>query len=90
MELILKDKLVFQIDFLMVIYGNMKVKDIVRLILKNIRLLQGSTYENVFVDVNDIVFDKNGSVYPDINDMLRRLYVACSRTKTDLIICYGR
>lgn len=51
---------------------------------------QGSTYENVFVDVNDIVFDKNGSVYPDINDMLRRLYVACSRTKTDLIICYGR
>ena len=74
----------------MVIYGNMKVKDIVRLILKNIRLLQGSTYENVFVDVNDIVFDKNGSVYPDINDMLRRLYVACSRTKTDLIICNGR
>lgn len=51
---------------------------------------QGSTYENVFVDVNDIVFDKNGQVYPDINDMLRRLYVACSRTKTDLIICYGR
>lgn len=51
---------------------------------------QGSTYENVFVDVNDIIFDKNGQVYPDINDMLRRLYVACSRTKTDLIICYGR
>ena len=51
---------------------------------------QGSTYENVFVDVNDIVFDKTGSIYPNIDDMLRRLYVACSRTKTDLIICYGR
>lgn len=70
-------------------YGNMKVKDIVRLILKNIRLSQGSTYENVFVDVNDIVFDREGKVYPNIEDMLRRLYVACSRTKKDLIIAYG-
>ncbi len=51
---------------------------------------QGSTYENVFVDVNDIVFDRTGQVYPNIDDMLRRLYVACSRTRTDLIICYGR
>lgn len=74
----------------MVIYGNMKVKDIVRLILKDIRFLQGSTYENVFVDVNDIVFDREGKIYPDIEDMLRRLYVACSRTRKDLIICYGR
>lgn len=74
----------------MVIYGNMKVKDIVRLILKDIRFLQGSTYENVFVDVNDIVFDKNGQIYPNLDDMLRRLYVACSRAKKDLIICYGR
>ncbi|MBP3201304.1 MAG: ATP-binding domain-containing protein [Lachnospiraceae bacterium] len=68
----------------------MKVKDIVRLILKDIRFLQGSTYENVFVDVNDIVFDREGKIYPDIEDMLRRLYVACSRTRKDLIICYGR
>lgn len=51
---------------------------------------QGSTYENVFVDVNDIVFDKNGQIYPNLDDMLRRLYVACSRAKKDLIICYGR
>ena len=36
------------------------------------------------------VFDRNWQVYPNIDDMLRRLYVACSRTKTDLIICYGR
>lgn len=50
---------------------------------------QGSTYENVFVDVNDIVFDKDGRIYPNIDDVLRRLYVACSRTKTDLIICCG-
>lgn len=71
------------------IYGNMKVKDIVRLIMKVIRLMQGSTYENVFVDVNDIVFDREGRIYPNIEDMLRRLYVACSRTKKDLIIAYG-
>ena len=51
---------------------------------------QGSTYENVFVDVNDIVFDRNGQIYPNLDDMLRRLYVACSRAKKDLIICYGR
>lgn len=74
----------------MVIYGNMKVKDIVRLILKDIRFLQGSTYENVFVDVNDIVFDREGRIYSNIEDILRRLYVACSRTKKDLIIAYGR
>ena len=51
---------------------------------------QGSTYENVFVDVNDIVFDKEGRIYSNIEDILRRLYVACSRTKKDLIIAYGR
>lgn len=52
--------------------------------------MQGSTYENVFVDVNDIVFDKEGRIYSNIEDILRRLYVACSRTKKDLIIAYGR
>ena len=51
---------------------------------------QGSTYENVFVDVNDIVFDREGRIYSNIEDILRRLYVACSRTKKDLIIAYGR
>lgn len=51
---------------------------------------QGSTYDNVFVDVNDIVFDREGRIYPNIEEVLRRLYVACSRTKNDLIICYGR
>lgn len=50
---------------------------------------QGSTYENVFVDVNNMVYDKNGKPYSNIDDMLRRLYVACSRTKHQLVLCYG-
>lgn len=50
---------------------------------------QGSTYNNVFVDLNDILFDKNGVPYNDIDDLLRRVYVACSRAKNELIICYG-
>ena len=50
---------------------------------------QGSTYDNVFVDVNNMVFDSNGKPYVGIDDMLRRLYVACSRTRQNLILCYG-
>lgn len=49
---------------------------------------QGSTYDNVFVDMNDMMYDKNGMIYRDINELNRRLYVACSRSKKDLIICY--
>lgn len=49
---------------------------------------QGSTYTNVFVDLTDMIINKNGLMYTDIDDMLRRLYVACSRTKKNLIICY--
>lgn len=51
---------------------------------------QGSTYTNVFVDVNNMVYDKNGHPYTDRDDMLRRLYVACSRARTKLWLCYGR
>lgn len=51
---------------------------------------QGSTYDTVFVDVNDIVYDKTGKPYSDIDDLLRRLYVACSRARKELILCYGR
>lgn len=51
---------------------------------------QGSTYDNVFVDANDIIYDKNGYIYSNIDEMLRRLYVACSRAHKELIICYGR
>lgn len=50
---------------------------------------QGSTYNVALVDVNDIVFDRNGYLYNDIDEMNRRLYVACSRCKDKLIIAYG-
>lgn len=50
---------------------------------------QGSTYDNVFVDINDMCYDKNGIPYNDIDDLLRRLYVACSRCRNKLYICYG-
>lgn len=51
---------------------------------------QGSTYENIFVDVNDIVYNKFGQPYTNQDDLLRRLYVACSRAKNKLILCYGK
>lgn len=50
---------------------------------------QGSTYDTVFIDLNDMVFNKNGIIYPDKEDLLRRIYVACSRARSNLIICYG-
>lgn len=50
---------------------------------------QGSTYNTVFVDVNDIVYDKYNRPYTDQDDLLRRLYVACSRASDKLILCYG-
>lgn len=51
---------------------------------------QGSTYDNVYVDINDIVYDKTGMPYANADEMLRRLYVACSRARKKLIMCYGR
>lgn len=51
---------------------------------------QGSTYKNVFVDINDIVYDKYGNPYNDTSDLLRRLYVACSRASDNLFLYYGR
>lgn len=50
---------------------------------------QGSTYANVYVDINDMVFDKNNIIYSNMDNMLRRLYVGCSRAKSKLILCYG-
>ena len=49
---------------------------------------QGSTYENVFVDATDIIFSSTGQPYTNMDEVLRRLYVACSRTSSDLIISY--
>lgn len=53
-------------------------------------VMQGSTYDTVFVDVNNMVYDKNGYPYANQDDLLRRLYVGCSRAHKELIICYGR
>ena len=50
---------------------------------------QGSTYETVFVDINNMVYDKLGHPYTNQDDVLRRLYVACSRASKELILCYG-
>lgn len=50
---------------------------------------QGSTYDTVFVDLNDMIYDKNHRFYANTDDLLRRIYVACSRAHSNLIICYG-
>lgn len=57
--------------------------------MKVAMFMQGSTYDVAFVDVNDIVYDKNGRPYSNQDDLLRRLYVACSRARKELILCYG-
>ena len=51
---------------------------------------QGSTYDNVFIDLNDIAFTSTGIFYADKEDMLRRLYVACSRARKEIVISYGK
>ena len=51
---------------------------------------QGSTFDTTFVDVNDIVFDKYGQPYTDAEEINRRLYVACSRSKNKLYLKYGK
>lgn len=50
---------------------------------------QGSTFDTIFVDVDDIVFDKYGHPYTDAEEMNRRLYVALSRCKNKAYIKYG-
>lgn len=50
---------------------------------------QGSTYDTVFVDVNNMVYDRMGHPYANQDDLLRRLYVGCSRAHKELVICYG-
>lgn len=50
---------------------------------------QGSTYDTVFVDVNDMIYKRNGKPYTNQDDLLRRLYVACSRASKELILCYN-
>lgn len=50
---------------------------------------QGSTFDTALVDVNDIVYDKFGHPYGDVEEVNRRLYVACSRCKNKLYLRYG-
>ena len=47
---------------------------------------QGSTFDTSFVDVIDIVYDKYGHPYTDVEDINRRLYVACSRCRNKLYL----
>lgn len=51
---------------------------------------QGSTFDTVLVDVDDIVFDKNGVVYTNCEEVNRRLYVACSRAKNKLYLKFNK
>lgn len=50
---------------------------------------QGSTYDNVFVDLKDMLYDKNNNIHNNFELMFRLIYVACSRTKFNLYINYG-
>ena len=50
---------------------------------------QGSTFDTSLVDVNDIVYDKFGHPYGDVEEVNRRLYVACSRCKNKLYLKFG-
>lgn len=49
---------------------------------------QGSTYDNVFVDLTDMIYTVTGTVYTNYQDVLRRVYVACSRARKELIISF--
>lgn len=51
---------------------------------------QGSTFDTILVDVNNIVFDKYGRPYTNAEDTNRRLYVACSRCRNKLYLKYGK
>lgn len=51
---------------------------------------QGSTFDNVFVDVNNIVFDILGHLRSDLKQINRTLYTACSRCKNKLYLRFGK
>lgn len=58
--------------------------------IEKYKIMQGSTYDTVFVDMNDMVYNRLGVPYSDYEDLLRRLYVGCSRAKKELIISFGK
>ena len=51
---------------------------------------QGSTFDTVLVDADDIVFDKSGKIYTNCEEINRRLYVACSRAKSKLYLKFSK
>lgn len=51
---------------------------------------QGSTFDTALVDVDDIVFDKNGVPYTDCEEVNRRLYVAASRCRNKLYLKFSK
>lgn len=51
---------------------------------------QGSTFDTVFVDVNDVVYDRLGHIRGDIKQINRTLYTACSRCKNKLYLRFGQ
>lgn len=50
---------------------------------------QGSTFTTTLVDVDNIVYDKRGIIYPNAEEINRRLYVACSRAKDKLYLKFN-
>lgn len=50
---------------------------------------QGSTYDTVFVDLIDILYDKNGRPYTKSEEIKRLIYTACSRCRNKLYIKFG-
>lgn len=50
---------------------------------------QGSTFDTALVDVNDIVYNKYGNPYGNVEEINRRLYVACSRCKNKLYLKFN-
>lgn len=50
---------------------------------------QGSTFDTSIVDINNIVYNKNGKMYNDAEFINRLLYVACSRCKHKLYLNFS-
>lgn len=49
---------------------------------------QGSTYGTVFVDLKDMIYDRNNHPFTNRDDVLRRIYVACSRPSKELYLIW--
>ena len=53
------------------------------------RYIQGGR-GSIHGDINDMIYDKYGHPYTNRDEMLRRLYVACSRASNQLVLSYGK